>query len=873
MPNPTPEADVCTECANAKMTYDTMACRQIDDLNDCGDTPGRRSNPEMGIGRRQMLMEMALSASTREAFKLALSSAREAGREQATPFGGAVLGMRTTALARALEDWLAQATAMRRGRPPIAAALLDRVEPTVAAALALRALVERLSTPRSLASVAIAVGEAVEDEALMRSLRESDAEAYAALLRGTWRTSSRSKRHGRWRAAVERAEQKAWSAKERELVGLRLIDLAIAATGLVEIREERRGKKRLKQLVPTEAALEAMRDSDASAEIRPVREPMIAPPKSWYGVWGGGYLTDHLPRLPLLKTRRREALEALDLDAAPEVFSAVNVAQATAWRINGEILDVIDTLELCGVEAPGAPEPRPAPSSAKDEEGNDARAALREWRKAESLRRAHRSLFESARATARRFREFDRIWFPVQLDFRGRLYFTPAFNPQGPDLTRSLLQFAEGKPLGEEGWKWLAIHLCNCGDFTKMSKAPLSARVEWVLDNEERILTVAADPLADDWWMEADAPWQFLAACFEWRGFCEEGEAFRSRLPIALDGSCSGLQHFSLALRDANGGRAVNLSATDKASRDGASDIYQEVAARVAELMRADLDADDSPDDGADGAKERIRKRDLAKRWLAFGVDRAVAKRPTMTYGYGASGYGFARMILDDTLAPARAAWVARGAVQGDPSWPFERDAFAAALYLSARLTEAIEQTVLKAAETMRWLQEAAGLAAAADLPLRWTTPDGFPVIQHYPEMHGRRIKTAFGETIVRLSVREESGRLDRRRQRQGAAPNYVHSLDACHLRMTVNRAKAEGIESFALVHDSFGVHAADTPRFFQIIREAMVDMYDREDVVGRFHDEISRQLPDRIVERLTAPPEQGALDLADVLESEFCFA
>ncbi len=139
--------------------------------------------------------------------------------------------------------------------------------------------------------------------------------------------------------------------------------------------------------------------------------------------------------------------------------------------------------------------------------------------------------------------------------------------------------------------------------------------------------------------------------------------------------------------------------------------------------------------------------------------------------------------------------------------------------------------------------------------------------------MRDRRIKTAFGDTIVRLSVREETAGLDRRLQRQGAAPNYVHSLDACHLPLTVNRAAAEGMSAFALVHDSFAVHAADTPRFFQIIREAMVEMYDREDLISRFRDEIVEQLPRRAVRRLTPPPERGSLDVTEVLDSDFCFA
>lgn len=45
---------------------------------------------------------------------------------------------------------------------------------------------------------------------------------------------------------------------------------------------------------------------------------------------------------------------------------------------------------------------------------------------------------------------FDSFWFPYSLDFRGRTYpIPPNFNHLGNDLSRGLLLFANGKPLGK----------------------------------------------------------------------------------------------------------------------------------------------------------------------------------------------------------------------------------------------------------------------------------------------------------------------------------------------------------------------------------------------------------------------------------------
>jgi DNA-directed RNA polymerase len=58
----------------------------------------------------------------------------------------------------------------------------------------------------------------------------------------------------------------------------------------------------------------------------------------------------------------------------------------------------------------------------------------------------------------------ERFYFPCQLDHRGRVYpVPPLMNPQSDHIGRALIEFADGKPLGNNrGVYWLAIHLANC---------------------------------------------------------------------------------------------------------------------------------------------------------------------------------------------------------------------------------------------------------------------------------------------------------------------------------------------------------------------------------------------------------------------------
>jgi hypothetical protein len=107
------------------------------------------------------------------------------------------------------------------------------------------------------------------------------------------------------------------------------------------------------------------------------------------------------------------------------------------------------------------------------------------------------------------------------------MYAMPQYlNPQGSDLAKSLLTFAEGKPLGQAGWFWLAVHVANTFGNDKCS---LEDRAQWTKDNFDRLVSMANDPLADRWWAEADKPFQFLAACIELIGVKEQARRTSAR--------------------------------------------------------------------------------------------------------------------------------------------------------------------------------------------------------------------------------------------------------------------------------------------------------------------------------------------------------
>lgn len=68
------------------------------------------------------------------------------------------------------------------------------------------------------------------------------------------------------------------------------------------------------------------------------------------------------------------------------------------------------------------------------------------------------------------------------------------------------------------------------------------------------------------WWQGAEKPWEALAACMEVRTALATGNPaeYVSRLPVQIDGSCNGLQHYAALGRDIAGGYSVNLAPCDK---------------------------------------------------------------------------------------------------------------------------------------------------------------------------------------------------------------------------------------------------------------------------------------------------------------------
>jgi len=623
-------------------------------------------------------------------------------------------------------------------------------------------------------------------------------------------------------------------------------------------------KKTTMWIVPTEATMKLLDEGHARCELLdPILAPMVCKPRRWDGLRGGAYLTrDSL----MVKTTNDEYLRDLAGKDMPEIYSALNNLQETAYCVNKSVLGVLsEAWEHNDLDVPGMidREPQKIPAAPADFETNEE--AAKDWkRRAAKIHEQNADLVSkrySVLATvniATKYSQYPELYFPHAYDWRGRVYPMPVYmHPQADDLAKSLLKFAEGKPLGVEGVEWVKVHIANLFGVDKVS---LVERRKWVDDNLEGLLAnVAGNPRDVDAespvsWKSADKPWQALAACFELAGIMMMGEDYVSHLPIAMDGTCNGLQHLSAMLLDEKGGTATNLVAGDKPN-----DIYTEVL----DVVIAKLEA------------RKAKGDEEAELLLDMGLKRLHVKQPVMTTPYGVTAKGMLDQIKGllmpgkkcDMGERMRDEWA-----ELESCGKRERAEYCAARELSKVVEQAVGEVVLASAAVMNWMQDVAKVAAAAGNPLRWTTPTGLMVLQDYRKQKSRTVRVTVGTHRLAYMSMKNSEEINPRKQAQSISPNIIHSLDAAHMVKTVNACAKVGINSFAMVHDSYATHAADVGSLSKILRDEFVGMYSK-DVLNNLFEQFVSQVEPEVAADFPPVPQMGTLDIHIVNSSPYFFA
>ena len=807
-----------------------------------------------------------------------------------------------------IERYLEIANNGGKGKTPVALSILSSFEPEKLAYMGLNSVFNGLGAQADVRKTTIFAGRMVHSEHVALKLqRERDrkiAERIGKQLASQGSSKNRSKA---FRRLVEDQdiEIEDWPSDLLVKVGEPLVNAVLSALpDIFSLITVTTGRKATSSIIEvTEEGAKLLRDvREAAAWMRPVLTPMVVEPRPWESFNTGCYYDERLARtVPLMRTSQKDhrhlIKQAIGSGQMDFVLEALNAIQGTRWAINGPVLDAVQWAWENEVPVEGLPRRSRIPLPGK-RDPDEWEAMTPKQRKGVKIVAAkvhvkNRAIDADVQlangdlSTARELLDYECFYLPCNIDFRGRVYPVCHFNNQRSDHIKALFQFADGKPLGPNGGRWLAIHLANCGDVDKISKKPFEEREQWVLDNEEMIVAIAQDPkatVAD--WSQADAPFMFLAACIEYAAWRSSGysEGFVSHLPIALDGSNSGLQHYSAALRSEEEARLVCL--TDEPYPH---DAYQTVANAANAMVKRDAEA---------GDLRAIRLLEMG------GLNRSLAKRNVMTFAYSSEKFGFGQQQMTDTMGPLNDK-VLRGEASSNPyELPVldpkskkhgEPDSgYQVSFYIASKVWDAVREVVTKASEGMTFFKKVAEALASEGKPVCWVTPLGLPVLHKYTEWDVKTVELfLFDRSVPIVEARlkdkvdpEERGvlkrvvanirtgpkqRIDATRARNAMAPNVIHSMDASHLMLTVLSAKEEGIANFSLIHDSFGTHAGSTDRFFQIIREAFVDMYESYCPFEEVLEQAMVRIDDET--KLPSLPAIGDWELREVLDATYAFA
>jgi len=676
-------------------------------------------------------------------------------------------------------------------------------------------------------------------------------------------------------------------------VGVAMLELFVAANlGLIDKFQRHTANTQRARTSPLyyykltdEAEKVVLNIQQFLTELAVTYKPLVIKPRDWEEGGCGGYHHNDCKGFIKLKNPKQRGIyrglieEGLDLS---RLYKVVNSIQDTPWRVNTWLFDVVDNIVENNITDYSKPKDNPKciaglpyqefvkvddlvkpeqfGTTFKDERGftrHENRADYTAYykRREEVLAKleannSRRVIYAVAFDIAKQFKKYDEFYFSYKADFRGRLYpVQQVFNPQATSNVKALMEFAEGVEPTADGIYWLKVALANAMGYDKLV---YEDRVAWVDENIEEIQMSANNPLERvSFWTEADEPLMFLSGC---KALSDALEGKLVHYPVPLDATCSGIQIYSGLLMDEEGARAVNVINNDTGKP---ADIYKEVADVVERrLMSGDYPKEFTFTDAEGNFTEVKTHREALG--LKGNIDRKKTKRNVMTQPYSVTQRGMyeqLRELFDEAQDDGKEFW--------------KGEKWVSIKLLTHLNTQAIFEVVKGAIVGQEYIKEITKHFNLSNKPLVWKTPlFDFPVIQASQKMKKKQMESQLGK----LQFSFLTDNIDSRKQSSSIAPNFIHSLDATLMMLTVERLAEEyGVKSYALIHDSFAVPCTEVKHLNEAVRDSYVELFMSMPLL-EWYEQLQAKLPNV---KLKHPDEvmMYTLDIQDVWESEYIFS
>ena len=697
---------------------------------------------------------------------------------------------------------------------------LNKLEPLAAAAIACKITFDKVFSfkdgSNQATKVCEAIGKAIEDECHMRHYETNAPALLATLKKNYWHKAiGTQQKLTVIRTLMNRYDVKSWTAwttSIRVKLGGWLLDCILESSGWFYKLPIREGRKTTIYVVPTPEFLDIKDEVMSNAELfSPLAWPMLVIPRDWSNESPGGYILN-------------EVMHGHDLIRKSDPFpiqgetplSFLNTIQKVGYRLNLFTVKVAETLQeleisvgkflpIIHYDLP----PKPVDiADNKDSRQSYRRAAAEVMNKqAAEFKKSCRT--RMTMEAVRRFKDRERFYIPWSFDYRGRAYPIPAFlTPQDTDFGKALLVFADEAIVDRNAGKWLAF---QCATTYGLDKATMAERLAWTNENIPLITRVAKDPidnLGD--WEAAEEPWQFLASCEEYYACVITQCRQTTRLPVATDATCSGLQILAGLARDKKTAQLVNVLPSERPQ-----DAYKVVS----EVAKPNCPIH-----------------------IQSVMDRKTVKRTVMTIPYNAKPYSN-RSYIREALA--------------EKGVEIEKEDLTITVQA---VRDAMHTVVPGPMNVMKWIEDEVAKAIKRGIKeLEWVTPSGFVVNQRIMK---KKVETFDLQLLGRCQLKvatEDKNEVDKARHKAATAPNLIHSLDASLLHLAAIRFH----HPISLIHDSVLCRATDMAELSNIVRETYMHLFAEHDYLTEFAHQIGAE---------TEPPIIGDLKPETVIDSTYFF-
>ena len=415
----------------------------------------------------QIKLERQYKEYAKELFIQRHEAEQEKGRGAHTRVGKGLLNYVSESLATSIEAWITEELKPRRGVQPTYKKLLQALETAVghedlvlnACAFTFESIINSVSSGDkqmySISGLAGAIGKALYYECKLSAFLEQLKSYYQKGV-VTEELKKRNLLRYKWNYIKEVTDSEGFqfyneTQEELKSLGVALIDIFITTTGLVEYTQE--ASKSL-SITPTKTLVEIWKQNLNNISTRAnIITPTIIKPKPWVSLDNGAYYDVASMGITFMRldwdtqrsrTGRNYIRKLAEVDLS-DVMQAVNKIQETAYTVNKKLLKAVNYLVSIGGERAGIEriEPIEIPSELSgaytEEELKRHKDLIKELRTKERARISKALRLYKTINFAKDLSQYEKIYFPCNIDFRGRIYPIPFFNFQGDDLMKSLL--------------------------------------------------------------------------------------------------------------------------------------------------------------------------------------------------------------------------------------------------------------------------------------------------------------------------------------------------------------------------------------------------------------------------------------------------